>query len=211
MERLHDMLVEYNLTIPKEKCPTWSSQFNEPTFPRYWQIVYSILNGIDRTLRAVEIGCGQGDITSILCYLNFISVAAYERDTQLELIAKDKINKLFGRTGIIHPNEFNEEIKEKADILILVNCVYDDGISSKDEYLHRIYSWFKAADSPKYLILEFIDDSFKKDDGVFPECVRVNPTDIRNLFPQANIDVYQTYLFPLNKKSKKLYFITNPL
>lgn len=156
------MLVEYNLTLPKGICPSWSFQFLEPNFPKYWQMVYSLLDGIDRNLRVVEIGCGQGDITSILCYLNFTSVVAYERDDQLALIAEDKINKLFGRTGIVRSNEFNAQIKEKADIMILVNCIYADGISSKKEYLNRIYSWYIAANSPKYLILEFIDDSFKE-------------------------------------------------
>lgn len=210
MEHLHNMLVEYNLTLHKGNCPSWSSQFLEPNFPKYWQMVYSLLDGIDRNLRVVEIGCGQGDITSILCYLNFTSVVAYERDNQLALIAEDKVNKLFGKTGIVRPNEFNANTKEKADILILVNCVYVDSISSKNEYLNRIYSWYAAANSPKYLILEFIDDSYKEEDNAFPECVRVNSKDIQRLFPMANIDVYQTYQFPLNKKSKNLYFITNP-
>lgn len=40
-------------------------------FPLYWQKVYDIMEKIDRKLKVFEIGCGQGDVTTIFCYLGF--------------------------------------------------------------------------------------------------------------------------------------------
>lgn len=210
MEYLQNMLVEYNSTLLQHSSPSWSTQFLESEFPKYWQTVYSLLDGLNRNLRVVEIGSGQGDITSILCHLNFVHIAAYERDNQLALIANEKIKKLFGAVGVVRPNEFNEQTREDADILILVNCVYADGINSKEDYLSRIYSWYIAANKPRYLILEFVDDSYTEEDSIFPQCVRVNQQDIQGLFPMAQIEVFHTYQYPMNKKSKNLYYINNP-
>ena len=67
MERLHDMLVEYNSHyIPKECRRSWSNRFCEPKFPSYWEKVFEELQFVDRSKRIIEVGCGQGDVTSIL-------------------------------------------------------------------------------------------------------------------------------------------------
>ena len=47
--------------------------------PRYWQVVYSILEKLDRKLRIIEIGCGLGDVTTIPCYLGFDKVISFEK------------------------------------------------------------------------------------------------------------------------------------
>lgn len=74
MEKLHDMLVEYNINyIPKEYQHPWSIQFQKERFPKYWELIYEILRDMNKSLRVIEIGAGQGDITSILCYLGFLT------------------------------------------------------------------------------------------------------------------------------------------
>lgn len=209
MEYLHNLLAAYNATIPRESRSSWSIQFLDSDFPKYWKLVYSLLERMDRHLRIVEIGCGQGDIISIPCYLGFNDISAYERDLSQAKIASKKLNKLFGKNDIVRPIEFNNQVVESAEILILVNCVYAESIHTKREYLNQIFSWFEAANKPKYIILECIDDAYTEEDNVFPKCVRVNTKDIENLFPMAHIETFRTYTYPINKKSKKLYFITN--
>ncbi len=208
MEKLHDLLIRYNTSIPQESRTSWSKQFLAARFPEYWYRVYSLLMGIDRDSRVVEIGCGQADITSILCYLNFKNISAYERDGKLAHLAEEKLRSLFGKEGIVILSEFNNQTTTDADVLILVNCVYADGIHTKNEYLDRIISWYEAANKPRYLLLEFIDDSYIEEDEGFPKCVRLNAQDVRRIFPNSQIEVFPTYKYPINKKSKNLYFIT---
>ena len=49
----------------------------EAKFPKYWEIVFKELYPLDKNLKVIEIGCGQGDVTSILCYLGFYNVRSY--------------------------------------------------------------------------------------------------------------------------------------
>ena len=37
--------------------------------------------------------------------------------------------------------------------------------------------------------------------------IRLSEADIRDMFPQAAIHWYQTYRYPINKRTKKLYVI----
>lgn len=211
MERLQQMLVQYNSTLPRESHNSWSVQFFNSEFPSYWRIVYSLMSGIERNLHIVEIGCGQGDITSVLCYLGFTNIVAYERDLTQAQIAAEKIEALFHRNDVVKTVEYNGKTPEKADVMILVNCVYADGLTKKEEYLNQILTWYNTANRPKYLIMECIDDSYAEEDIVFPMCVRTNINDIVKLFPKSHIDIFPTYRYPTNKKSKNLYFITNPI
>lgn len=102
MEQLHDMLAEYNSHfIPKECRLSWSNQFCKPKFPLYWEKVYEELQYVDKNKRILEIGCGQGDVTSILCYLGFMHIKAYEMDNMMYNVAAEKLEKLFGRSNVI--------------------------------------------------------------------------------------------------------------
>ena len=75
MEELQSLLRYYNLShLDDMEVAPWSKQYCEDEFPRYWQVVYSILEKLDRKLRIIEIGCGLGDVTTIPCYLGFDKV-----------------------------------------------------------------------------------------------------------------------------------------
>lgn len=80
MEELQSLLRYYNLNhLDDMEVAPWSKQYCEDEFPRYWQVVYSILEKLDRKLRIIEIGCGLGDVTTIPCYLGFDKVISFEK------------------------------------------------------------------------------------------------------------------------------------
>lgn len=118
MEQLHQMLVDYNRTIPTKMRTSWSKQYLAPEFPLYWKIVYSTLKEYDRSAHVVEVGAGQGDITSILCYLGFSTIKSYERTPDNAEIAKQKITDLFDRNDVIKQVNFPTG-DVSCDILII--------------------------------------------------------------------------------------------
>ena len=62
--------MDYNLQhIDDLIVSPWSKQYCRTPFPLYWKKVYDIMEKIDRKLKVFEIGCGQGDVTTIFCYL----------------------------------------------------------------------------------------------------------------------------------------------
>lgn len=209
MERLHDMLTTYNANIPASMRTSWSRQFLQPAFPSYWVITYEILQSIDRNKHVIEIGAGQGDVTSIVCYLGFNSISAYERDIDVANVAEAKINALFNRRSIIIKQDFaTVNLKnEHADILIIVNCAYADGCSTKEEYLSRLISYYNKAGNPELFLLEVIDDSYTCEDSDFPVCIRLNKQDVESMFPMSRISSHLTYHYPENKRTKRLYVI----
>ena len=153
MEELHELLVNYNSYNIKEKYQrSWSKQFCEPTFPIYWKKVFEILQNENREQRVVEIGCGQGDVTSIFCHLGFKNIKAFERDTDMAEVAKEKIATLFSRNDVIVSAEFPQS-PIVSDILVLVNCAYDDGVKTKEEYLRKLQGFYDIAGTPALFIL----------------------------------------------------------
>ena len=71
MEELQSLLRYYNLShLDDMDVAPWSKQYCEDEFPRYWQVVYSILEKFDRKLRIIEIGCGLGDVTLSLIHIS---------------------------------------------------------------------------------------------------------------------------------------------
>ena len=105
------MLVSYNSRyIPANYRRSWSNQFCEQKFPLYWEKVFLELKKFDRNSKIIEVGCGQGDVTSIMCYLGFKYVRAYEMDEQMCEIAIKKIEYLFGRRDIIVCNKYPQKI-----------------------------------------------------------------------------------------------------
>lgn len=206
MEQLQAMLIAYNKTIPEEARYSWSRQYLSAEFPRYWQVVFSELARLDRSLRILEIGAGQGDITAICCYLKFNSIKAYERNYNDFVIANDKIKILFGRQNVlVNCNYNNEEIN--CDVLILVNCVYTDNCHNKQDYVSIIKGYYETANRPRIFLLEVIDPSYSIPDEEFPTWVRISEEEIRSMFPKTEITSVETYKYPENKRSKKLYII----
>lgn len=206
MERLQDMLIRYNMTIPEEKRHSWSKQYLSPTYPLYWQVVYSQLAKLDRSLRVLEIGAGQGDVTAISCYLGFKDIKSYERTVEDYAIAQKKIASLFGRSDILINDTFNSA-PSSCDILILVNCAYADDCRDKDEYMTILKEYYNSASCPQLYIMEVIDSSYDKPDDNFPLWIRLSEQEIREMFPESRVTAIETYKYPVNKRSKKLYII----
>lgn len=208
MERLHNLLIAYNQTIPVSSRYSWTQKYLEQKFPSYWYIVYDELSHLNRSLHILEIGAGQGDVTSIACYLGFKNITSYERIDRDAFIANKKLETLFGMKDIVKATEFPNGT-EKADVLIIVNCVYADGVKTKKEYINKLKNLYDKAGCPKYILLEVIDVSYDVVDEVFPHYVRLSENDILLLFPQAKINSVETYRYPINKRTKRLYIIQN--
>lgn len=207
MEKLHDMLVEYNTHLIPDECRcSWSDQFCDPKFPCYWEKVFEELQSVDKNKRVLEIGCGQGDVTSIFCYLDFKHIKAYEMDGKMCKVAIDKLYTLFKRTEIVECSKYPQET-DNADVLVLVNCAYADGCVTKEDFKKKMLSFYEKAGTPEIFLLEVIDSSYDIPDVNFPYCLRLSSSDIYSLFPFASIHSYETYRYPQNKRTKRLYVI----
>lgn len=206
MEQLQEMLVAFNRTIPEENRYSWSKQYLCSTFPCYWQVVFSELMQLDRSMSILEIGAGQGDVTSIACYLGFDIIRAYERSFDDFCIAKRKLHSLFAREEILLNSSYHKD-HFSADILILVNCAYAEATTTKAQYMSMLKDYYAAANNPRIFILEVIDASFTIADNDFPMWIRLSEQDIQTMFPKAMIRSMETYVYPINKRSKKIYII----
>ncbi len=185
----------------------WSKQYCEEVFPKYWEIVYSILQSFDRSSKVLEIGCGLGDITAILCYLGFKQVTSFEKDELISRAAQRRLSDMFGMRGIIKNELFPNQIKYMADLLILVNCAYADMARTKQEYMNLMQMYYTCAGCPKHFLMEVIDSSYTQKDNEFPEYIRLSLKDIQSLFPNLEIRSCETYKYPVNRKSKTIYLI----
>jgi len=208
MERLQTMLRQYNLLhIEDLTLAPWSKQYCEETFPKYWEIVFSILQSMDKNAKVLEIGCGLGDITAILCYLGFKHVTSFEKDKQISNAARRRIIEIFGLTDIVYNENYPNGKTYDADILILVNCAYADMAKTKEEYMNLMKEHYIRAGNPKYFLMEVIDSSYIKNDEEFPKHIRLSYSDVCMLFPNYAISSWETYKYPVNRKSKTLYLI----
>ncbi len=208
MERLQSLLRQYNLSHKKDlELAPWSNQYIEKTFPKYWEVVYSILQSLDKSSKVLEIGCGLGDITTILCYLGYEHITSFEKDKRICYIAQRRIVEMFGRNEIVQNENYPSNKQYATDILILVNCAYTDMTKTKQEYLDLMRKYYVCAGNPKYCIIEVIDSSYTKKDDEFPEHIRLSGNDVKELFPNCKICSWETYKYPTNRRSKTLYLI----
>ena len=207
MEQLQEMLRQYNtIHIDDVSGGGWNKMYLQRNFPDYWKRVFIIANMLPRSLRVLEIGSGFGFVTSIFAYLGFNTIVGFERDSHIANSASARLKSLFNREGIIRSELFENQFCP-SDLLVLVNCVYSDGLKSKEEYLRQILSFYEQAGSPHYFILEVIDESYKEANDVFPPIVRLGKDNIVNLFPNSKIQSWPTYVYPKNHISKTLYYI----
>lgn len=208
MERLQVLLRQYNLLHQDDfTLAPWSKQYTEKQFPKYWEIVYSILQSMDRNNKVLEVGCGLGDTTTILCYLGFKSIVSLEQNKHISTVAQRRINDMFGMKNIVIHEKFPNNRHYAADILILVNCAYADTTKTKRDYMNLLKKYYIYSDYPKYFLMEVIDASYTKDDEEFPMHIRLNQNDVKGLFPKCDISSWETYQYPTNRKSKTLYLI----
>ena len=208
MERLQLLLRQYNLSHKEDfAIAPWSKQYFEKTFPKYWEIVYFILQTLDKSSKVLEIGCGLGDITAILCHLGFMHVTSFEKDKQICNVAQRRIAAMFNRNDIVQNENYPNNKQYTADILILVNCAYADMTRTKQEYLDLMQKYYVCAGSPKYFLMEVIDSSYTQKNEKFPEYIRLSLNDVKEIFPDCKICSWETYKYPTNRKSKTLYLI----
>ena len=180
MERLHTMLRDYNLShIQEQHFVPWAKQFTKHIFPKYWKVVYDILSQFDNSLKVIEIGCGLGDITAILCYLGFSDIISFEKDSKIATLAQEKMRDLFDRKNIIRNDNFPSTEMMQSDLLILVNCAYKDYAQSKQEYKDLMLDYYESAGCPKYFIMEVIDSSYTIPDEEFPLHIRLSRDDVK--------------------------------
>lgn len=208
MERLQSLLRQYNLTHKDDlMLAPWSKQYCEEKFPKYWEIVYSILQTFDRGSKVIEIGCGLGEITAILCYLGFKYFTSFEKNELIAHAAQRRISDMFGMNGIIKNELFPNNKLYIADLLILVNCAYADMAKTKQEYMNLMQMYYTFAGCPKHFLMEVIDSSYTQKDLEFPDHIRLSLKDVKNIFPNFEIRSWETYKYPVNRKSKTLYLI----
>jgi protein-L-isoaspartate(D-aspartate) O-methyltransferase len=202
------MLRQYNLSHKDDfTVAPWSEQYCGETFPKYWEIVYSILQTLDKKFRILEIGCGLGDITAIMCYLGYENIISFEKDAQISRIAQRRINDMFGKKNVVMNESYPHNNQYTADVLILVNCAYANLAKTRQGYLDLMREYYVCAGCPKYYLMEVIDSSYTKEDSEFPQYIRVNCDDVKRIFPLYDINSWETYKYPMNKKSKTLYLI----
>ena len=208
MEELQKLLTAYNLKyIKEEERNSWSIQYCDTIFPKYWREVFKVFKSLDKNIRVLEVGAGQGDITSIFCYLGFTDIISFERDKDNAKIAKNKLKFLFSADSIIREEVFPTLERFNSDILVLVNCVYADSINNKEDYKGQIRTMDISAGCPAILLLEVIDSEYDIPDESFPYQVRLCKNDIEEMFPSAVVTGIRTYQYPENKKTKTLYII----
>jgi hypothetical protein len=205
VEEFYTLLREYNLGLDYSDLPQWTKIFTETEPPIYWVRLAEILSQYPKSYSVFEIGFGLGDVLALLHFLGFNKVSGIERSENLATIGKEKLFSFFNSKDIII-GEYPVQL-ENIDILVQVNCVYFEELSTKKEYLSQIRRFYDNA-NPKYYLLEVIDASFKNYSNVFPDFVRISEKDIYEIFKELNISSYLTYQYPKNTSTKRLYVIS---
>lgn len=208
MEQLQSLLRQYNLLHQDDiTLAPWSKQYMKSSFPKYWMTVYYILQSMDKNYKVLEVGCGLGDITAILCYLGFKNIVSVEKDKHIFNVAQRRIEDMFGMKNIVINENFPNNRHYTADILILVNCAYAERTKTKRDYMKLLKKYYNDSGCPKYFLMEVIDSSYTERDEEFPIHIRLSSNDVRKLFPNCDICFWKTYKYPTNRKSKTLYLI----
>ena len=208
MDKLQELLTDYNRKFIKEESRnSWSNQYCESSFPKYWYEVFKASESLDKNLRVLEVGTGHADITSIFCYLGFKDIISFEREEENANIANEKLKHLFSVDSVVRHESFPCSGQFNSDILVLVNCVYAEEIHSKEEYKKQIIKIYSSAGCPRIFLFEVIDSEYVIPDKIFPDEVRLSKEDIHEMFPTSDISGIRTYQYPENKKTKTLYVI----
>lgn len=209
MEQFYRLLKEYNIGLKKSESdlPEWFFQYTEDVPPLYWETVYKILKDEDRNLTIAEIGAGYGDITALMYFMGFRKIVSFESENHLCKLIDDKIWDLFSLIANTINKTYPYKLDYQPDILIQVNCVYSDNVTKKVDYLNQIRMNYQINGFPKIFIYEAIDESYQEENEIFPDFLRLNKDDVKQLFPKYQIQSFTTYQFPKNKVSKTLYKI----
>jgi protein-L-isoaspartate(D-aspartate) O-methyltransferase len=209
MEEFYQLLRKYNydFSLKENNLPSWFLQFTEPGPPLYWKTVFEILYNENRNKSIVEIGSGYGNITALLHFMGFQKIISFERSEKLTGITQQKVQDLFGKQSEVINKDYPQNLNFVPDILIQVNCIYPENISCKHEYINQIKNTYEANGKPATFIVEFIDSSFKMNHLDYPDYVRMNEFEVSEIFPDCSIQSFETYKYPFNKTSKRIYVI----
>lgn len=207
MEQFYKLLKEYNnSTWDVENRVKWHEMYCADSMPTYLDILLQRLSKLDRNLSIIEVGSGYGDVVAMLIYLGFKNIIGIERDKTACAIANKKLQSLFNTNkAYIKCEEYPVKLNANPDIYIQINNVYVDAISSKKEYLERNKEWVHYNGTPKYVYIEFIDESFKQYSKHYPAFIRLSSEEVEQLFYGNEVNSFKTYEFPVNTSSKCLY------
>ena len=97
---------------------------------------------MDKNNKVLEVGCGLGDITTILCYLGFKNIVSLEKEKHICNVAQRRIEEMFGMKNIVINEKFPNSRHYTADILILVNCAYAETTKTKRDYMKLLKKYY---------------------------------------------------------------------
>lgn len=205
MAEFYTLLREYNLELDYADLPQWTKIFTEIEPPIYWVRVAEILSQYPKSYSVFEIGSGLGDVLALLHFSGFEKIVGIEKIEKLATVGNQKLLNLFNSNDILI-GEYPVKL-QNIDILIQVNCVYFEGLLTKQAYISQIRQFYENA-NPKHFLLEVIDNSFTEQSIVFPNFVRLSEDDIYKAFSGLKISSHLTYQFPKNSSTKRLYIIS---
>lgn len=206
MEEFYSLLRKYNDESYLSFLPKWTGIYREPEAPVYWYVLKNILVELPNNYTIFEIGSGTGDLLALIYDFGFKNIKGSEKDVELCSIANEKMKHFFGIEDIIENKNYPYDI-DRPNVLLQINCVYFDKITTKQEYLTTLKGNYDNA-NPDYYIVEVIDDSFKEENSIFPNFVRLSKKDLENTFVGKSIKYFHTYKYPINTSSKTIYIIS---
>lgn len=205
MAEFYTLLRECNLRLDYADLPQWTKIFTEIEPPIYWVRLAEILSQYPKSYSVFEIGSGLGDVLALLHFLGFEKVSGIEKVEKLATVGNQKLLNLFNSKDIII-GEYPIKLKN-IDVLLQVNCVYFEGIFTKQAYISQIIQFYENT-NPKHFLLEVIDSSFTEYSTIFPDFVRLSEEDIYKAFSGLKISSHLTYQVPKNSSTKRLYIIS---
>lgn len=188
-----------------DALPEWTTIYRDSIPPSYWLVLGKLLEKWPRDVFVLEIGAGAGDVLALLLFLGFFNSCGIERDNVLAEIANRKLEHFFNERHKVLFNSYPLQLKRSPDIIIQTNCVYHEGLNTKEEYLARQRNWMFFNGVPRLYALETLDTAYIS--PKYPEFVHVSETEMRSFFPDCLVSSYPTYQYPNNASTKRLYLI----
>jgi len=199
-------LRSYNTELSaSQTLPEWTTIYRTDEPPAYWLVLGNILKNWPRDLSVIEIGAGAGDVLALLLLLGFSDAHGIERDVALAQDANRKLEHFYGLRDRVLTGSYPLPLKKTPDIIIQINCVYYEGLVSREEYLARQREWMFFNGVPRLHALEMLDLSYIS--PRFPEFVHVSERDVNSTFSDCTVSSYLTYKHPRNASTKRLYMI----
>lgn len=204
--RLHSRLRTYNLKLRSQHptLPGWTGIHTSEDPAPYWSLLADMLSRIP-PVHCLEIGAGAGDVTVLLSHYASGSVVAVERDPELASYCEEKLNHLGRTRTTVVAASYPVAVDPQPDLVVMVNCVYADTLSSRTDYAERLRVWRTHNGVPQRFIFEAIDPC--PGGPEYPSWIRLGPHDVRQIFPECRITAHDTYRPPRNRTAKTMYVV----